>query len=490
MQSAPSQTAPSSRPVPSSSLRTIQPSHIRTAGPSHLPISRRISSTQLQDTGTHIFYKGLAKEARAAKKREASVPKSRRSSSSTTDAKQTVEKRFVKAGVTLYVNDKLQKNTGIVPQVLEVDTKKPDFYEDLRHQLWTLFSDEIMKKAKIDYPPNPEQYTSLGTVDSKIENHNTLLELARSGKTIKSKAVINLFYEHPIETYPETNLSTQAARTTRKRKSEADQPKARKSATWALGGTIATKPIRGSTSLDDEVEALCHPVSKSITMKPNGWITARRLHLFNFDESPPPGSSHQPFKISKYIRAVTFPFDIQVDKSKNMGQGSSRQSLLAHVRSFENEREVINKWVAKFRYLDSQPNLYNHATDAITYRGFGLILAEFKDLINKQLEGQLWLKGSQIELVRHCMVVVGEMNRPDEVYFFESYLSGDFVKYSSNLNFNISAKQKGMDEDFLSLMNALTHWSYNQSQGQRLVCDLQGFGPILTDPQVADLNAE
>jgi hypothetical protein len=47
-----------------------------------------------------------------------------------------------------------------------------------------------------------------------------------------------------------------------------------------------------------------------------------------------------------------------------------------------------------------------------------------------------------------------------------------------------------MDPDYLSLMNALTHWSYNQSKGQRLVCDLQGFGDILTDPQMVDLNAE
>jgi hypothetical protein len=61
------------------------------------------------------------------------------------------------------------------------------------------------------------------------------------------------------------------------------------------------------------------------------------------------------------------------------------------------------------------------------------------------------------------------------------------VKYSSNLNFNVTSNQKGLDKDILSLMNALT---YIQSQGQHLVCDLQGFGPILTDPQMVDLNAE
>ncbi|KNE86589.1 hypothetical protein PSTG_18981, partial [Puccinia striiformis f. sp. tritici PST-78] len=43
-----------------------------------------------------------------------------------------------------------------------------------------------------------------------------------------------------------------------------------------------------------------------------------------------------------------------------------------------------------------------------------------------------------------------------------------------------------MDLDNLTIMNAFTHWTYITSQGTSLVCDLQGVGPILTDPQILD----
>ncbi|KAA1078329.1 Eukaryotic elongation factor-2 kinase [Puccinia graminis f. sp. tritici] len=152
---------------------------------------------------------GIAKELHGVKNREASATQSSRASTSRTpDPKQSPEKRFVKAGVTVYIDDQPQKKTGIIPKVLEVDTKKPNFYEDLRHHLWTLFYEEILAKTKITFPPDPEQYTCLGTLNSKIENHGTLLDLSRTGKTIKSAAVINLFYQHPIKAFPDTVLPT------------------------------------------------------------------------------------------------------------------------------------------------------------------------------------------------------------------------------------------------------------------------------------------
>jgi hypothetical protein len=99
-----------------------------------------------------MFYKGLAKEARAQTKRDISTPKVRRASSSCTpDPKPSPEKHFVKAGVSVYIDDVLQKKTGIIPKVLEVDTKKPNFYEDFRHHLWGLFSDKILLKTGITY---------------------------------------------------------------------------------------------------------------------------------------------------------------------------------------------------------------------------------------------------------------------------------------------------------------------------------------------------
>ncbi|KAA1121844.1 Eukaryotic elongation factor-2 kinase [Puccinia graminis f. sp. tritici] len=370
-----------------------------------------------------MFYKGLAKEARAQTKCDISTPKVRRASSSRTpDPKPSPEKRFVKAGVSVYIDDVLQKKTGIIPKVLEVDTKKPNFYEDFRQHLWGLFSDEILLKTEITYPPNPKQYTCLGTHNSKIEDPNILLDLARSGKTIKSASVIHLIYQHPMDTFPETEIPTSSC-TNSKRKYSGDQPRASKAATWALGGKFSTKPARGATSLSSQVNTLSHPVGQSIVIKTDGWIPALRVHFYTFDEQPISGASHQSFIINDYIRAVTFPLEIKVDTGKVLGEGSSLRSYAAQVRSLEQGKEVVNKWVANLRYSDPTPNVANHASDAITYRGFALILAEFKDIITKELDGLLKVKGSQIELVRHCVVVIGKIDNPDNVYFFESYLA-------------------------------------------------------------------
>ncbi|PLW45377.1 hypothetical protein PCASD_03099 [Puccinia coronata f. sp. avenae] len=297
---------------------------IQTAGPLYSPVSCHNPSSLA--TGTHAFYKGLAKEARATKKQEITAHLSKKSgSSSAKDSKQSTEKRFLKSGVQIYIDDKLQKRTGIIPQVLEVDTKNKNFYEDLRNHLWSIFSDEILAKTEITFPPDPEQYISLGTGDSKIESHRTLLELAKSGKAIKTPAVINLFYQHPLDTFPESNIQTQA-KSTRKRKNEEEHPNLTKSDTWALGGSIATKPIRGSASLSSQVNVLSHPVSKSFKMQTDGWTTAQRLQIYTTEEPPPPASKHQSFIINEYLCAITVPIDIQVDRKKHVGQGSSRHS--------------------------------------------------------------------------------------------------------------------------------------------------------------------
>ena len=77
---------------------------------------------------------------------------------------------------------------------------------------------------------------------------------------------------------------------------------------------------------------------------------------------------------------------------------------------------------------------------------------------------------------------------PAQVYFLEAALPGNYVKYLGNIDFSVPSHQPGMDIDNLSLMNAFTHWSYINSNGKRLICDLQGAGSIITDPQVIDCD--
>jgi hypothetical protein len=94
------------------------------------------------------------------------------------------------------------------------------------------------------------------------------------------------------------------------------------------------------------------------------------------------------------------------------------------------------------------------------------------------------------KMIRHSVVFTGDYTFPSEIYFFERQLVGTYVKYSSNTKFNVPADQPGIDGIILQLMNTFTHWTYNVSKGERIVGDLQGVGPLITDPQIININPE
>jgi hypothetical protein len=75
-----------------------------------------------------------------------------------------------------------------------------------------------------------------------------------------------------------------------------------------------------------------------------------------------------------------------------------------------------------------------------------------------------------------------------EVFFLEAALEGTYVKYSSNIDFDVAEDQPGMERRMCWLMNAFTHWSFVESKGKSLICDLQGVDSILTNPQIIDLD--
>jgi hypothetical protein len=88
------------------------------------------------------------------------------------------------------------------------------------------------------------------------------------------------------------------------------------------------------------------------------------------------------------------------------------------------------------------------------------------------------------------VVITGhDVDFPHKVYFLEAALIGDYVKYSSNANFDLTDDQNGMDPIIFGLMNAFTHWTYQDSLGKQLVCDLQGVGPIITEPQIIHVDS-
>ncbi|KNF03157.1 hypothetical protein PSTG_03744 [Puccinia striiformis f. sp. tritici PST-78] len=92
------------------------------------------------------------------------------------------------------------------------------------------------------------------------------------------------------------------------------------------------------------------------------------------------------------------------------------------------------------------------------------------------------------QIVCHSIVAEGDYNNPNEVYFFEAALKGPYLKYCSNIDFDVAATEPEMDTPMYRLMICFTHWSHILSKGKSLICDLQGVGFILTDPQIIDFN--
>eukprot|EP01083_Nonionella_stella_P215822 776405_1 len=71
-----------------------------------------------------------------------------------------------------------------------------------------------------------------------------------------------------------------------------------------------------------------------------------------------------------------------------------------------------------------------------------------------------------------------------EYILVEDYLHGNFEKFNSNT---------GWVKNNKSFINAFSHWTYHHSNGQYLVCDLQGVKNInnqykLTDPVITSKN--
>ncbi|KAH9452306.1 hypothetical protein Pst134EB_016263 [Puccinia striiformis f. sp. tritici] len=166
-----------------------------------------------------------------------------------------------------------------------------------------------------------------------------------------------------------------------------------------------------------------------------------------------------------------------------------RKAFKAEIRSFGSDGSMtLVEYVAKTRYKEPPHKITSHAADALMYKASGLLLDEFKNTLSQcsGLDGVYKKKVQEIAIVRHAVVVTGDVDYPKKVYFVEVALMGPYVKYSSNINFVIPEDQQGVDHKTACLMNAFIHWTWINSNGQSLICDLQGVGSILTDPQIID----
>ncbi|EFP74487.2 alphaK I8 [Puccinia graminis f. sp. tritici CRL 75-36-700-3] len=511
-------------------------------------ISLRSSADVPVCAGTKAHFQAVGKAKRHKTPLPSASPYSKskkvKSSASTDDSNKKI---FINAGALVLRDEKLKKLAAKYSH--DIDITNPNLYSQLKQELWDLFSSELIQKSMITtpLPASPLDQITLSHGESRLPNLRTLLAYISNAK--KKPIPIDIIYEEPSDINTDistrmsrssnTQLSSQATSQSTSRRSLRDstcqldtrQLATRQPAnlhplthepeqsminhnmfstvrrnpaghsqnygfnndTWANGPIAATVPCRGVASLDTQIAHLGQPLGRClITINPDGWIVAQRLTFKNNDyssiqlrsENAPPSE----------LIATSTPITICIDKSSPIGRGSMRVAYPVKIKTnIDGDGNFsITNFVAKERFIDQHPLISNHATDSRMYQACGLLLQEFKNVLSintdPNLSPQIRQKAAAFNMVRHCVVVTGNKDIPSKIYFIEAVLRGHYVKYSSNVNFTITRNQPGMDIENLEIMNAFTHWSYINSHGQSLVCDLQGVGNMVTDPQIIDLD--
>ncbi|KAI7964408.1 hypothetical protein MJO29_002506 [Puccinia striiformis f. sp. tritici] len=457
--------------------------------------------------GTHAYFRDVGKSKRT--KTPTPSPYARTARPAPPPPPIDDQIKLVDCGIVLYQLDKL-KRTDIMCRMLQVNVLQPNLYLSLQRQLWELFSPSLLSKNLVESLPQdflPHTNLSHKKIQPSRRQFRSTLPTKKTLTSPKTttQTMLNPTSAAQMPLIPARHRFQQAIPLDLKHLHlallkallwltlKAPPWLTGTNARWALGDVTGTVPARGPASLSTHMNFLGRPVSSAlIDLNPEGWVVAQRL---KFNHQDARGRQSSSLARYQHLQATTCPLTIKVDKTTIVGQGSMRKAFAALVKTngHNGGPPQITNWVAKVRIHDKYPTINPHATDARMYEACGHLLCAFQVTINRctshVLNDAIRQKIKAFELVRHCVAFVGDSIFPVDVYFLEASLPGDYVKYSSNVNFSVPLDQPGMDLDNLAIMNVFTHWTYITSQGTSLLCDLQGVGPILTDPQILDRDA-
>ncbi|KAA1065376.1 Eukaryotic elongation factor-2 kinase [Puccinia graminis f. sp. tritici] len=489
-------------PIPISNPLVTKTNAFPAIPASHIP--SQSTSSNANHAGDHAYARHLARSARTGKSK---VPVKGTQSGT----------KAIDCSLMLYDDGVLLDKKGLFTVVQSVNLDDPNLYNNLRIQLWKAFAPEILAHTHIkSLASSPMEHLFLGHGTAKIPNKEVLSAVINDHGPRK-KLTFNLMYFHPDKTssselssldvsamLPSTKKSTKAPQT-RSRKQYNTSPRKTVSSSkvtaksWALGGSVAPKKIKNRADLASHISRLSKRPLDSIQhnnpIESPRWIIGKRLDFFT---SPPPPSSNlipesTQFQLPNGIYVIAHEITYRINFKQKIGEGTMRRAYAAEVKTdLGGGIEHVNNWVAKVRKSDIKPSITKHANDALMYEGFAYLLNEYKESLEmcEHLDKNLKIKASRIELVQHGVIATGDMNSPTDVYFLETALDGPYVKYSSNIDFSRPENEDGIDPELFALMDAFTHWSYNQSDGKYLVSDLQGVGEMLTDPQIVDMDPD
>lgn len=111
----------------------------------------------------------------------------------------------------------------------------------------------------------------------------------------------------------------------------------------------------------------------------------------------------------------------------------------------------------------------------------------FED-VKLQMESKLWAQQfnkqkppKKIDIMQISVIQLN--NRHDTPYFhMEHFIDGDYRKFNSNNGF--------VSSDHRRTPQAFSHFSFEESNREKMVVDIQGVNDLWTDPQIHSLNGE
>lgn len=111
-----------------------------------------------------------------------------------------------------------------------------------------------------------------------------------------------------------------------------------------------------------------------------------------------------------------------------------------------------------------EPHIHTYVYDALQTQ---LLCSQYATKFNKKMHG----KTNLCFLPTWCIKTQG-----GTFGGVEPFVEGEFVKYNDN-NGEVFASR-------FPEAQAFSHFSWQSSKGMFLICDIQGWGEILTDPQI------
>ncbi|CAF0889007.1 unnamed protein product [Brachionus calyciflorus] len=134
---------------------------------------------------------------------------------------------------------------------------------------------------------------------------------------------------------------------------------------------------------------------------------------------------------------------------------------------------------------------WDHASNYVAkcYKDSSTERSRYFDDVRVQMDAKFWAElfnrlnpPKKVDIMQMCILEFNE--RPDSpLYHLEHYIEGNYIKYNSNAGYVENSIVRNTP-------NAFSHFTFEFSNHELIVVDIQGVGDLYTDPQIHTVNGQ